>query len=221
MSVLESLKRMVGADDTQQVTMEQPVPAYQPSLPETAQGMQLMRGTDTSTFELGQLALDSEPDIEQFKSFLRGYRIEMRQQGKEVVPVKIVEGIPAMNDDGISFICGLLRNYSGKSFLLTNYASDENTNVKQAKEDIRKRVWHAGKKCIVLLSVNRVKWQIDEAKRPSIANQFVDIVEASMMRSLQDGTARKFFNTQKHVTHTTQSQSLDQAPKKPWSFIGG
>lgn len=177
--------------------------------------MQLASQPDMADgFGLGQLALDPDRDIEEFRSKLRGFKVVMDVDDKgQVTKKQIPYGKRSMNDDGINYLCGSLRNYSGKGFILTNYTGNDK---KEAMKMIHKRCFIEGKKTVALLAVNRREWEIDPAKRPTIINHYMDSVEAMLFRSLEDGERSKYYRGQKTVITSNQQVSAPQETKKTW-----
>jgi hypothetical protein len=230
MGRLSALKAAILGDKAIEQTIQQAYnegqnnPSITPIGPmESAQSMALMRQADNPSFELGQLALDPNEDIEQFKSFLRGYVIQQAEDEKGNPTLKkIVTGAPLMNEKGVEAIAGSMRVYGGKNFVLTNYTSGNSSQggkIDQAIKDIRKRVLWAGIKMSVALGINRIEWGRDSSARLVIINMYTDVLEATLLRSLDDGERRKYYNTQKQITHTNQQQMINDAPRN--KFLAG
>ena len=231
MGALDSLKNLIGKGDTEKQISEayeqgRNNPNINPtSSVEAAQTMHLMNQGMGGAYELGQLALDSNNDIEEFKSFLRGYRVEQREDNAgNIVLVKVDLGEALMNEKGVNFMVGNLRLYYSKSFLLTNYTSGGegmSGKIDKAIEMIHVRCKHAAISMIIVLTLKRRDWDIKEQSRLSITNAYTDAVEASLLRSLDDGERRKYYNTQKEVRNINQQQNMNEMNNKRPMFFGG
>lgn len=223
MGAVETLKGLLGNDREKELAAAyeqgQQNPAIHPTSPgESAQTMQMLGQTNNSTYELGQLALDPDEDIEQFKTFLRGYRIEPRDNAVtgKIEYQKIVIGQALMNDEGVNAVAGSIRTYLGKTFIMTNYTggSIDKEGTAKAIQVIRLRAKHAAMNMVAPLTLNRKRWAIDDAARGMIINLYGDLVEASLLRSLDDGERKKYYNTVKQIQHTNQQQNLNDTNKR-------
>lgn len=229
MGALDTLKSLLGKDKEKELQQAyeqgQSNPSIMPTSPaESAQTLQMLGQNNSNTFELGQLALDPDEDIEQFKSFLRGYRIQAVENNDGTVGYKKVDiGQALMNDKGVNAVAGSIRNYMGKTFILTNYTSgSEGAGDKTDKAIlvIKNRCKHAGINMIATLTLKRREWGIDDINRGLILNTYCDMVEASLYRSLDDGERKKYYNTQKTVQHLNQQQNMNDMQKKRGSLFG-
>lgn len=224
MSALDKLKSLISTPDTEKLQAEaysagQDNPRIIPTSPaESAQTLQMLGQTNNSTFELGQLALDPDEDIEQFKSWLRGYKIEAVEDNKGNVTLKKIQtGAKLMNDMGTNAMAGIARIYFGKTFILTNFTSGgagDGNKTDVALTVIRNRCKNAALNIIPALMINRVEWEINESNRGIIFNILCDMIEASLLRSLDDGERKKYYNTQKTVQHLNQQQNMNDLGKK-------
>jgi len=225
MGALDTLKNLLGKDKEKELQQAyeqgQSNPSIIPTSPaESAQTLQMLGQNNSSTFELGQLALDPDEDIEQFKSFLRGYRIVPTEKPDgRIVYEKVDTGEALMNDKGVNAVAGSLRNYMGKSIILTNFTSGSDgagDKTDKAIKVIKNRCKHASINMIATLTLKRAEWGIDEISRGQILNHYCDIVEASYYRSLDDGERKKYYNTVKQVQHTNQQQNMNDTKKRGW-----
>lgn len=201
-------ERMIGLQE-RQLEAQTRIPAT-----EGAQVMGLMKTPDSDLRELGAYALDPDPDIEEFKSQLRGYRVVEIEVRGEIKKVKQEIGKPAMTDDGINYCVGIMRLYSSKTFTLTNYSGKEGEGIKI----IKKISYIESVKIAATLMANRHGWQIDPVKRSTISNHLSDYLFSSMCRSLDMQTAAKYWNTQKGITHI--NQQLSGVEDKKRSLLG-
>lgn len=224
MGALDKLKSLISTPDTEKLQQEaysagQDNPRIIPTSPaESAQTLQMLGQTNNSTFELGQLALDPDEDIEQLKSWLRGYKIEAVEDNKGNVTLKKIQtGAKLMNDEGTNAVAGHIRIYFSKTFILTNYTSGgagDGNKTDAAIAVIRKRCMYACLNLIPPLTFKRREWEIDEANRALILDTITNMIEASLLRSLDDGERKKYYNTQKTVQHLNQQQNMNDLGKK-------
>lgn len=224
MGALDKLKSLISNTDTEKLQAEaysagQENPRIIPaSSTETAQTLQMLGQNTSSTFELGQLALDPDEDIEQLKSWLRGYKIEAVEDKHGNVTLKKVQtGAKLMNDEGTNAIAGLIRIYFSKTFILTNFTSGgagDGNKTDVAIKEIRKRCMYACLNIIPPLTFKRKEWEIDQANRGLILDTICNMIEASLLRSLDDGERKKYYNTQKTVQHLNQQQNMNDLGKK-------
>lgn len=225
MGAIDTLKSLLSNDKEKELQQAyeqgQSNPAIMPTSPaESAQTLQMLGQNNSSTFELGQLALDPDEDIEQFKSFLRGYRIvPVETNDGRVEYQKTMIGQALMNDKGVNAVSGSLRNYMGKSIILTNFTSGSDAGgdkTDKAIKVIKNRCKHAGVNMVVTLTLKRAEWGIDDINRGLIVDTYCNILEASYYRSLDDGERKKYYNTVKQVQHTNQQQNMNDTKKRGW-----
>lgn len=218
MTALDSLKKVVGlkTDEEKQLLDGLTKPQeYHAGFEETAKGMALMHQADMSgQYELGALALDNDPDIEQLRVMLRGWKwVQLEKNGK-IVTEKYIFGSPAMNEDGIEFITNYVRVYGGRSISLTNYSGKDKN---EAIARINRTAFEMSVPLIGTLMNKRVEWEIDPVKRPMISDIIVNLIQSHMLRSLEMSTANKYWGAHKEVKHVSQNINAD-TPKRasPW-----
>lgn len=224
METIDKLKALVGIKNAEQIANEKQEAFQEKQLElqsrrspvEAAQSMALMKNAGSDgQYELGALALDPDPDIEEIKSFLRGYRIVQVEDRGVIKNVPLKMGEPAMSDDGINYVVQNLRVYSGKSFVLTSYSGGKD-NPSAGFAMIMLRCELNGYEFVKTIAMKEKEWKIDMSKMPMATELYTNYVESCLLRSLDSKTAAHYWGSQKSIQHTTQQ--ISDAPVKKSMF---
>lgn len=217
---MPSIKELFGGNATEQnaypplPTDEQVQQSVNQQYMDPLAAAQLTRATDQNQFSdstgVANITLDTNKDIEEFKTRLRGYYMKPRvnlETGEELEPERVKFGDPVMNEEGINHLVGLLK------FVLNKNTTLSNTLVSKEKE-VEKICGSFMRTIALQIGINSEDWKVDRKRRDSLPEELALTLKWNIMRSYDDGERRKLYPGQRNITTTMINPSTMQPEKR-------